>query len=681
MPRRPAASDYDDLLQSHYGTAGDRRDRRSARSAYGARSDTTPARAVSLSLGHDDGEILAGVAASPEESEYVVESPRWNEPVAAPTPPDLPLPAPPAPPLPASPGMVGSPAGIAPQEPAVPAAGVAESLTEDDILADMQRILSGNGRWDPTSGTMQDGPTRPAAQDAGPTSTPQLPQANEHAFFDALAASMEYANTYDLGSMELRRKFDDFDRAAQPPQPAAPRPPPAIVENTLGNSAVGNAEFIQDLDAIHAAHDDVDRRRADLPSREAACAPVSMVVGEQAGTHSLPMYDTGEHVLAGDNLYADALTVGPAPGVRFSYGQLVAMADFCATPEAMMATPVAQLATMRRLIERSTAFYSGGKRDASSNVAHAEWDAATNGEYLRLAQANYEHFAPHTLPVQVPVALRFGNHKDTWEFYHRSAIEQAQQFYRTSDASGFPERAVIRNAFGDHFLTDAFAAGHLFNKEAAIAMFKANFFSATSLNAAANRFFDRLAEKAFVGKVRQKFSTLETAGYPVCAAGWCLRWHPDINSPSRFASLLKEAAVQEPEKIANFAVKALHDHLNQHGLRVTNGAGDGEWTLLGDEHLTAETTAIMRRAVKQSADSITDPAIRASGVDYAAYFAKVWKHVPRPTPSANAEIMRLMTTFTDPDSALLVTSAAKVLTDNLDTLIGELLERKKLQPA
>ena len=39
--------------------------------------------------------------------------------------------------------------------------------------------------------------------------------ANEHAFFDQLAASMEYANAYDLGTVELQQqKFDDFDRMA-----------------------------------------------------------------------------------------------------------------------------------------------------------------------------------------------------------------------------------------------------------------------------------------------------------------------------------------------------------------------------------------------------------------------------------------------------------------------------------
>ena len=49
-----------------------------------------------------------------------------------------------------------------------------------------------------------------------------------------------------------------------------------------------------------------------------------------------------------------------------------------------------------------------------------------------------------------------GDHKSEWEKIHKMALSLAQQ--------GKNKEALLQAAFGDHYLTDAFAAGHLFNK-------------------------------------------------------------------------------------------------------------------------------------------------------------------------------------------------------------------------
>lgn len=52
------------------------------------------------------------------------------------------------------------------------------------------------------------------------------------------------------------------------------------------------------------------------------------------------------------------------------------------------------------------------------------------------------------------------------------------------------------NAFGDHFLTDAFSAGHLINKEYVMKQFIANVLTGGKVNSAGDRMFERIADGA-----------------------------------------------------------------------------------------------------------------------------------------------------------------------------------------
>jgi hypothetical protein len=711
MAKRTRTSDYDELLASYYGGSPDRLRRLVRKTPYSARPNALPTRAMSVSVAQDDGELLLGPAGTETPPEYLVTIQPVGAvrgpiaPVAPAQPgsavlPSAPLRAALPEPLPVlePPARISDAAPAAAELPALPELTnqPVGALTDNELLADMQQILSGSSSLssaDPAKIT--DAPPRRSDSEEPPAS----PTSNEHAFFDRLAASMEYANTYDLGSVDLQRKFADFDRLAELPGRTASRPAAYGASAASGDTA----DFIRDLEAIKSgqvppnstagpvpgAYRDPKPSGEDLDGWSPACRPMSLHTGETGSTgsgddgSSHALYDTGEHVLAGGDLYPDALHVGPAPGVPFSYGQIIGLGgDLAGAPEEMAAMPLGTLTRLKQLIDQSTRYYAGGKKDRSLDVTNSTWDTATDGNYLSLAERNYEHFAPHTLPVDFTGSFRFGNHKEAWEFYHRTAIEQAQRYYAAG--GDFPEQALIRNAFGDHFLTDAFAAGHLFNKEVVIALFKRMFYNGSALNPMAEKFFDQLAENAFTGEARKRFSALETVDYPVCVWGFCLKWHPNIDSTSRFASLLKAAATQQPDKIANMSAKALHDHLNKTGLTVTNAAGDGvgsPWHLQGDGNLNAMTKAIMRTAVAQSAANITDPAIRAGGGDVAAFQAKVWRFAPQLTAGSRDEVVRLIHEYTNPDSQLLVNDAAVVLKNNLDTLIKELLEQKKLKVA
>lgn len=702
MAPKTSLSDYDRLLASFYGARPARRRHGRRTNGYATRPDARPAVPTALSLSKDDGEVLTSSGKAPDAPEYVVKSP-------APTLAPVELPA--ASPVPEAPSRAqgAPPAFERPDPPEVPSITDSQpeagdtssgSLSESELLADMQRILSGQASWDPEAKAMGAPPRRASSEDAPPPPA-ALPMSSEHAFFDQLAASMEYANAYDLGTVELQQqKFNDFDRMAvlkekvqhMPPSSAAFSLPAVRVAAARPASSppVGSADFIRDLDAISVAHsvpleygaaEDPKGPWSDLPGWNTACSPTTRSLSDDDDPRSRAMYDTGEHVLAAGNLYPDALRVGAVPGVLFSYGQIVALAgDLVSAPETMMSMPAVDLLKLKALVERSTKYYEGKKTDKRLDVSNSEWDDATNGQYLVLADKNDDHFAPHTLPLPFTPTNQHTNHKAAWEFFHKSAIEEAQRYYLANPSGNFPEQALIRNAFADHFLTDAFSAGHLFNKEMVMSMFRRNFYLGTALNPGGEKFFERMAQKAFVGEVAQRFSALETADYPVCVWGLCLKWHPNINSADRFASLLKAAATQQPEKISNLVVKALHDDLNKRGYMVTNAAGKS-WHLKGDGHMTAETKAIMQTAVRQSADNITDPAIRGSGTNFANYFANVWKYTPQPTADSVKDIVRLVNEYTITESDRLVNAAAEILKSNVNTLIKELLDQKKLKKA
>jgi len=139
-------------------------------------------------------------------------------------------------------------------------------------------------------------------------------------------------------------------------------------------------------------------------------------------------------------------------------------------------------------------------------------------------------------------------------------------------------------------------------------------------------------------------------------------------------------------------VKALHDYLNEHGIEVTNRAGDGAWMLPGDGTLMigtgnltpanlAKNLGIMRKAVQQSIDDINSPSIRASNLNFQTFFDGVWRYVPQLTSASQKQLTALVHDYTDPNSSTLVRAAAVIVTAQLNSFIKLLIEEHKLQPA
>lgn len=576
-----------------------------------------------------------------------------------------------------------------PPHPSVSGGDTSKPMSDEDLLAEIESIVKGQSVFDPVrKKTVPKSELKDRSREPEPATAPDAPRpaaaaspgVDGQAIFDRIAQSMQYAGAYDLGTVELDNRFADFDRIDELRGKAGTVQPKPV--RTTG--ARGETRTAVQLDATDLRADLDSIRKGRTGTAEVRTYSLFSHESTLPGGFSSPLYATGEHVLAGDALYKDQLLVGRAPGVLFSYGQLIAMADLFETVDDMIGTDAASLAKIKSLIERSTAYY---RHDGSAtvNVSDEDWQRATDDRYLRLAEDNYEHFAPNLMfpdPKFASAAARFGDHRQAWQRHHERAVREAQRMAidpQLQNVSTLPVRPLVINAFGDHFLTDAFASGHVINKAAVAEVFRAAFFTGRSLTSEGRAFFDSVARQAWHGEVAAQFRQLETAE-PHDAWWNIVRWHPDIKNAERFASVLQGAAEQAPDQVANLAVKAVHDALNRDGIDVVNDAGSPlPWRLTGDGHLTPQTLAVMRQAVGQSAANITDPSILASHIDLGTYFAKVWAYLPKLTPASQGIVRTLVTTLVNPNSAPFAEATAAIIHEECKTLIKVLIDKHALQ--
>jgi hypothetical protein len=154
-------------------------------------------------------------------------------------------------------------------------------------------------------------------------------------------------------------------------------------------------------------------------------------------------------------LTADELSFKIA-GTTLTYGAGMALGgDMFGTPDEMTRS------TKEKLDELSAL---GKSEIGAKTVAVSVYQQATGGRFLELAQDNESHFAPPDANL-VPVSgLSKADHKQTWEKYHAEAIKASQ--------AGDLDKALHLSSFADHFLTDAFASGHLINKRDVMEKFK-----------------------------------------------------------------------------------------------------------------------------------------------------------------------------------------------------------------
>ncbi|UJR82739.1 hypothetical protein [Sandaracinus amylolyticus] len=262
--RRDALAEYRKLLSSAYGghpprlgvgprasaerlawsrsfddgapvaVAGRREDAPWIEYELGASASERPFIEYDLGLEHAPGDewqeyqLSAGHAAAEEFVEYDLGPRAAEEVVRSASKPERPCACEPAP-VEAPPAPVAKPA---PVESASSSSASAftrrqiESLVRDnELLADIQSILGGK---EPQAEASPPRAPAPAATPPAPRHDPPPPPApasSEHAIFDRIAENMRYAMAYDLGSVELAKRFDAFDRQSSTPTLRTARAP------------------------------------------------------------------------------------------------------------------------------------------------------------------------------------------------------------------------------------------------------------------------------------------------------------------------------------------------------------------------------------------------------------------------------------------------------------------------
>lgn len=162
-------------------------------------------------------------------------------------------------------------------------------------------------------------------------------------------------------------------------------------------------------------------------------------------------------------------------GLWVSYGELNALADYLPDPQtidtlpAERITPVLQRMRVqiadqcRAVMGMSGTWFAGAAWSPISTLSSAggevaALESATQGlganSYQGLLARNACHFAPESW--------------QRWSQYHNEARRLAEAAHAAASSPGQAQRlqhdAWVTNGYGDHFLQDSFASGHLVNK-------------------------------------------------------------------------------------------------------------------------------------------------------------------------------------------------------------------------
>lgn len=408
---------------------------------------------------------------------------------------------------------------------------------------------------------------------------------------------------------------------------------------------------------------------------------------------SRPFYDTGEHVLTGE--ISNAAVSGilfPVNGVDFTYGEIITMGDFFETADQFLAAPASQLNALRSLIRKSRDFYERKIMQAKNEKEPSiDWSSVIP-KYYELAEKNDAHFSPYEASVYSGFSHTKGlddyyksfetkqTNRGEWEKYHTRALAAA----RTATTPDQKNRALIINAFGDHFLTDAFSAGHLFNKGIVNRIFQDNFYNTSGkLTDQAKSFFEKVADKVLADKAAyaafDQYEVTDQYGVDLIFG----TYNPNLGTNNGVVKTLKEiligiaerkdSKINGPDLIGNTLIaKVLHDILNQQnqGVEVTNRKKDAPWNLTGDGRLNKKNIEMIHKAVNQSVSNVATAA--TTKITDTDSIKNVWDYTPVPTENGLRKIRILMGDMTRPDRALLISYTADLVINNRVLLIEKL---------
>jgi len=410
----------------------------------------------------------------------------------------------------------------------------------------------------------------------------------------------------------------------------------------------------------------------------------------QSTFHPAPLlqrYEAGEHAQFGapKGKREKRLTINK---IRLTYGEMMTMGDFFENLDDLKEFANKHPHKFKQLLEqvrKEKQFFTKpkGLPEAERHKVKDEvWDEILKDQpegkrYLDMAAKNTSHFAPGPSQANPDV-----DHKHEWRSYHLKAIELAR--------AGKVDEAFLTNAFGDHFLTDAFSAGHMINKDAVMAKAKAQMIAVGGHYS--NDFTDKVADGLLKRAPRLYDYKIRTSSVAVWKGekdrGW---WDMNASSLSKVIFGAWDDS-KTKEKFLSLFARFVHDDLNQlintkaGGLLVENERKN-KWPLSGDETLAAspDTLRIGRRAVARSQRDIL--AAKAAGhkgkLDPEKLCEAVWAYTPHPTADGQKAIDEAIDTYGNPKRQETVEKFIDFSVAQLDLSIKELkgLGRLRLKTA
>jgi hypothetical protein len=329
------------------------------------------------------------------------------------------------------------------------------------------------------------------------------------------------------------------------------------------------------------------------------------------GQGPVQRFESDEHARIGDNAARDkngkAATVELAPGYSVTNGELVAMAgDFFSDLDQMRAYAArpGPGAGTREEIEYVRKVKVRNEPDSGFSP---EAKQAVDARYYRLAANNAVHFPnartgdsdkadrtrsapdptkdPIVLGIRIPPMPK--NAIEGYRYYHLRALIEAAQAGAAKTSLDVPMAA---EAFGAHFLTDSFSAGHLRTERQSIKDY---------WDGKVPMFFYN-----FKGFMAEEIAKQVAAG--ITFLGLQLRDDVAYDPPTDLKDGAKQSVAQKLDAIGplgfgDLVSGALHDYDNTHGVKATvQGAdvtlyGDGK-AGQGDEERLATTAAGLGRA-------------------------------------------------------------------------------------
>jgi hypothetical protein len=295
----------------------------------------------------------------------------------------------------------------------------------------------------------------------------------------------------------------------------------------------------------------------------------------------------------------------------------------------------------------------------SSLASSSDVERRVRDRYLALAATNDDHFvAPggvtheHCPGSPTP----FGSAILAYRHAHQVALEEA---HRLGRARGDQSQAMAREAAAQHFLTDAFTAGHMRTPVAAI------------------RRFWHSRYPAFWDNLQGRVAADTTAALRELA--WALRRLPARSLHDLTLSAVKMRTNRYPElSLGDFLARLFHDWDNSHGLTTDAGG-----IVFGDGHVhRGVTRTLTLAAVRAGIDDVEaafelgesgarlggEPlygAVRAAtGAPQGTFLAE--SKIPRPSPANPPQNWRaadIETLWDTPIVGSAGTTVGKALTD------------------